>query len=306
MAAKPEHLGSRARSDGPSGTGAQPADAWRRTRGVVSQSSGLEVTAKLYAPPSDLADVVEVFWVGRWDIPQGKQHVNQLLGDPCMHIAFEQCLDFVEARLVGVWTKLWRRTLRDRGFVRAVKLRTGAALEWWDAPATTFTNRITPLDVVIGPAAFTLRELVLEPGRDEDGLAALSEWLRAHRRAHRSSGRQLVIALAERVRSQPELTRAEELAGVAGMGLRALQHLFRTHVGASPKWFIRRCRLQEVAAQLGNHTDVHLAQLAARLGYSDQSHLTRDFKAATGRTPGQFVADVRRVARRNEGSGAGS
>lgn len=298
MAAKPDHLNSLARSEAP--TGAVTAPAWRNTRGVVSQPSGLEVTAQLHAPPRDLADVVEVFWVGRWDIPQGKHHVNELLGDPCMHIAFEQCLDFVEARLVGVWTKLWRRTLRERGFVRAAKLRTGTALEWWDAPAMTFTNRITPLEAVVGPAAFTLRQQVLEPERDEDGLAALAEWLRAHRRPHRSPDAQLVGALAERVRSQPELTRAEELAHVAGVGLRALQHLFRTHVGASPKWFIRRCRLQEVATQLGNHTDVHLAQLAARLGYADQSHLTRDFKAATGRTPRQFVCDVRNGAHRDE------
>lgn len=263
-----------------------------RTRGLVSRPSGPEVTAFLCPPPADLADIVEVFWVGRWCMPGDREHVTELLGDPCMHLAFERCGEFEEARLVGVWTKLWRRSLRRQGFVRAAKLRTGAGTELWSSPASAFTNRITPLDALVGSRALTLCEYVLAPEKDTDGLAALAEWLRRERRPEQSEQARLVQVLMDRVRSNPDLTRAEDLAHAAGLGLRALQQLFRVHVGASPKWLIRRYRLQEVASQLEAHQVVHLAQLAARLGYADQAHLSRDFKSATGKTPREFAAAV--------------
>jgi hypothetical protein len=41
-----------------------------------------DVTASFCPPPAHLSDVVEVLWVGRWDMPEGGEHVTELLGDP--------------------------------------------------------------------------------------------------------------------------------------------------------------------------------------------------------------------------------
>ena len=76
------------------------------------------------------------------------------------------------------------------------------------------------------------------------------------------------------------------------MTIRPLQRLFRDYVGASPKWVIRRHRLQEAAVRLERDGGGSLAALAAELGYADHAHLSRDFKIATGRSPSEFARVV--------------
>ena len=60
-------------------------------------------------------------------------------------------------------------------------------------------------------------------------------------------------------------------------------------VGASPKWVMRRARLQEAAmrAEHGGHVD--WAALAADLDCADQAHLTCDFTATIGVPPARCV-----------------
>ena len=66
------------------------------------------------------------------------------------------------------------------------------------------------------------------------------------------------------------------------------QRLFSDYVGVSPKWVIRRFRLHDAASRLAKDEDVNLTHLAQDLGYSDQAHFTRDFKALVGRSPSDY------------------
>ena len=81
---------------------------------------------------------------------------------------------------------------------------------------------------------------------------------------------------------------AEALADAMGVSLRTLQRLFRDYVGVSPKWVIRRYRLQEAATRLAQGLDQPLADLAASLGYFDQAHLAREFTQLFGCPPSEY------------------
>jgi len=59
-------------------------------------------------------------------------------------------------------------------------------------------------------------------------------------------------------------------------------------VGVSPKWVIRHFRLHDAASRLAKAEDVNLTSLAQDLGYADQAHFTRDFKAIVGRSPSDY------------------
>ena len=61
------------------------------------------------------------------------------------------------------------------------------------------------------------------------------------------------------------------------------------YVGASPAWVIRRYRLQAAAARLTARPPADVRAVAWELGYADQAHLIRDFRAAVGVTPGAYV-----------------
>ena len=60
------------------------------------------------------------------------------------------------------------------------------------------------------------------------------------------------------------LTRAEQLAEHAGVGLRTLQRLFTDYVGIGPKWVVQRYRVLDAAAVAHAGHPVDWAALAAR------------------------------------------
>ncbi|HRC06663.1 MAG TPA: helix-turn-helix domain-containing protein [Miltoncostaeales bacterium] len=243
----------------------------------------------MFAPPPDLADTVDCFWTGAWDLAGQEPHTVQLLGDPCVHIAMERGA----SRVVGVWTETWTRTLSGVGCVRAVKLRAGATQAVFDRPASTFTDRLVPLADAL-PTALSVEESVLDAPSHEEAARVLADWLRGVSAPVPDPKCMLAVSLMGTLAADRSIVRVEQLAAHAGLTVRALQRLFDEHVGASPKWAIRRHRLQEAAVRIEAGTQQSLARLAAELGYADQAHLARDFRNAVGTPPGAFGRDVHR------------
>lgn len=264
-----------------------------RARGLVSgRESGQRVEATAYRPAADLAPIVASLWSGAWDLRGQDPHHTELLGDPCAHLVCEVGDRGDDIRLVGVWTRLWRRTLEGRGRVRGIKLRAGALRAVLRQPAHRYANRIVPLSELFDPGSIeALHAAVMQPDDDAEGFAAFQTWLRTHARTD-DEGIATAVSLVDTIVTDPSVTTVAALCDRTGDSPRGLQRLFRDYVGASPKWVIRRNRLQEVALRLEKGEAPSLAALAADLGYADQAHLARDFKAIVGKTPRQFADSV--------------
>lgn len=76
------------------------------------------------------------------------------------------------------------------------------------------------------------------------------------------------------------------LAREAGVHRVHLARRFREHFGVPVTQYARRLRLETAQRMLAT-TTAPLAQVAARAGYADQSHLTRAMRATLGTTPGR-------------------
>ncbi len=68
-----------------------------------------------------------------------------------------------------------------------------------------------------------------------------------------------------------------------------LARAFRSHYGLTIGSFRRRLRADRAIVRL-RADEISLADLALELGYSDESHFSREFKRETGWTPGRFRA----------------
>jgi len=75
-----------------------------------------------------------------------------------------------------------------------------------------------------------------------------------------------------------------ELADLSNLSVRAFERRFKKHIQMTPNQFLSRLRITRVAADLCN-TDDWIIEIAHRHGFSDQSHLTREFQKHFGSPP---------------------
>jgi AraC-like DNA-binding protein len=84
--------------------------------------------------------------------------------------------------------------------------------------------------------------------------------------------------------------RIADLAAEAGLGERRLERLFLRHVGIAPKSFARVVRFRSLLKAVpSSPVGTDWAGMAAELGYADQAHLVREFKAFSGLSPAAYL-----------------
>jgi AraC-like DNA-binding protein len=90
------------------------------------------------------------------------------------------------------------------------------------------------------------------------------------------------------VRSEPGRSwKVKQLADMVGVGERQLERRMQRVLGMSVKGFLQSERVA-YAARLLTSSSYSLAEVAANCGYYDQSQFSRQFRAATGLTPGRY------------------
>jgi AraC-like DNA-binding protein len=234
-------------------------------------------------PSGDLAPFVEHHWIVAWDLRGQEPHVQKTLPYPCVHLVFDRA----KTAIFGVMRGAFEYRLEDRGRVLGVRFRAGAFRGFLKRPVATITERTLPVVEIFGALAAEAEAMVLAAPDDADMIHAAEAVIRrALPMPDPTVG--LVNDIIDRVGADPEITRVDQLAKIAGLGVRDLQRLFNDYVGVSPKWVIRRCRLHEAAFRLAQGENVELTRLSHDLGYFDQAHLTRDFKAVVGCAPSDY------------------
>ena len=90
----------------------------------------------------------------------------------------------------------------------------------------------------------------------------------------------------------------EQLAEDTGYTPRYIDKCFRNETGLSPKQLAKIVRFQTAVSALNQnqHTGRSLTEIAADLGYFDQSHFVHDFKTYTGLTPKKYQMLLRNDA----------
>ncbi|EOQ63971.1 hypothetical protein F935_01601 [Acinetobacter calcoaceticus ANC 3811] len=88
------------------------------------------------------------------------------------------------------------------------------------------------------------------------------------------------------IKSSEQFISLEELAQQVGLSRYAIIRLFKANVGLTPHAFQINLKINQARELLKQ--GISLAELAVNLGFSDQSHFHKAFKAHTGITPRQF------------------
>ena len=84
-----------------------------------------------------------------------------------------------------------------------------------------------------------------------------------------------------------ERVSVRQIADALGRNASYLNTFYSTQTGENITGYIHRCKVCR-AEQLLRETNRSLAEICASLGFFDQSHFSRVFKAQTGMTPGAY------------------
>ncbi|MEO6878634.1 MAG: helix-turn-helix domain-containing protein [Gemmatimonadaceae bacterium] len=245
------------------------------------------------APSAALARFVEYYWVSRWDRRgQPTRNAASLL-DPCVHLLIENG----RAEIMGVVRGSYRVRLEGAGNIVGAKFTSTGFHAFAQRPVREWTDRTAPAGEVFGGDDSWVRELsnaVLACDGDANAHAAIiAEHFDAvllARLPERDPIADEVRELVTLIASSGDVRRMSDLVRASGRSERTLDRLFARYVGVSPVWVIRRYRLQSAAARLTAMPPADVRDVAWELGYADQAHFIRDFRATIGVTPGAYVS----------------
>lgn len=237
-----------------------------------------------YAPSEELAAFVKHFWIVSWDLSGQPPYVQDVLPNPCVNMVIESG----KTAVYGVAKSKQSRLLQGKGRVLGVKFKPGGFYPFVKWPISRLTGNSIGIDGIFGAEADLLEQTILP--QDEPGtMVELAERLLCRRLPAPDETVTLINRMIDLVREEDELTKVEQLCDRFGLGIRKLQRLFNQYVGVSPKWVIKLYRIQNAAEAIDGGRQDGLAKLSAELGYYDQSHFIRDFKAFVGKTPDEYM-----------------
>ena len=186
----------------------------------------------------------------------------------------------------------------------AVRYRPGSACREWVLPAWMAEPVFGPggpelargiVDLVDLPDSPFVRAARRAAEGDEAGAVgpALRAALRARGRARPRSSARLVAEAWRALDGARGRNPVRDVAATLGVGVRRLEQAVRSATGLRPSDLVRLLRFERAVARL-ERGDAGLAAVAQRAGYSDQSHMSRDFVAFAAAPPGELRVALRR------------
>lgn len=269
-----------------------PAQDWKnatrdpgKPRGILRHSPGPGSFHHVrIAPAPALAGFVQHYWIVRWDLRGHAPQLRETLPHPNVHAV----LDTDGAWLHGVHTGRFTNLLEGEGGVFGVKFRAGGFRPFLGRAVSGLRNRSLPLGAVFDDAG-ALDASVRAASPDDTAMVEDAQRFLLARLPPEDGQALLAGEIADAIADDRGIVRVEQLLQRWDMGARSLQRLFNDYVGVGAKWVINRYRLHEAIERLAGGTPVDWAGLALELGYFDQAHFIRDFKAMTGRTPTDYL-----------------
>jgi len=263
---------------------------------------GSHHTLQRYPVREPLTPYVEWFWAVSWDLPDRTRQPAPVLSHPCVHATLEGDAGTrhghrLPAALVhGVVTRRFETELSGRGWVVGARFRPGGFAALTGLDAAELTDRAVRFDAAGSPgAAASMAALdgALRTASEDARIEALATWWEGLVPEAADASYAVVAALVGDVAADRTVVSVEALARRHGLSTRSVQRLVRWYVGVPPTWLIRRYRLQDALAELQADPSTDLAALATSLGWYDQAHFTRDFRAAVGQPPATYLRTLR-------------
>ncbi|WP_110933936.1 helix-turn-helix domain-containing protein [Paenibacillus bouchesdurhonensis] len=239
-------------------------------------------TIARHIPSEHLRFLIRHYWIVEWNLNGGLTHRQEVLQHPGVNIIFQQG----HSHIHGIESKKSTYLLQGEGQIIGVLFRPGAFHCYGGLPMTDFIDRTASIsDIFPFDASWAENEIFSQGGMDQK-LACL-EVLLTRNLPEPDPNVDLLNKMIDQIVEDRRITRVDDLVREYNMSSRTLQRMFKQYIGVSPKWVINRYRMHEACESIEKGADI--TELSLELGYFDQAHFSKDFKAVIGKSPRAYA-----------------
>ncbi|RKN79256.1 helix-turn-helix domain-containing protein [Paenibacillus ginsengarvi] len=261
----------------------------REAKGVLQLREGAaKFSLTRHAPAPELAWMIKHYWIVKWDLRGQRPYPQVVLSHPNVNLVFEKNT----TRVYGITKTSETRIIEGRGIVLGVKFRPGGFYPLWQKPVAELAGTSIPFRDVFGFEPDSLESDLLEqPEQDEEEMIRRTDRFFLSVAPARDEQVAWVDSIVDTILRERDIVKVDQLVRHAGVSKRTIQRLFSRYVGVSPKWVIQRYRLHEAALRVEQGEQPDWAKLSIDMGYYDQAHFIKDFKAIIGKSPEQYMRE---------------
>lgn len=162
-------------------------------------------------------------------------------------------------------------------------------------PASEFYNSIIPVEDVFGEKTAILQEKLFEQNNQER-LALLNHFFSSMIIAKPTHNQLIINNSLHFITSEKGHFTVKQLVEYTGFSERQLERKFKECIGLNPKKFGSIVRLHHFLKLLKNKpSDTNLTSIVYDAGFSDQSHLIKEFRKHTGITPREYLYSTKKL-----------
>ncbi len=252
--------------------------------GTVSQFAGIYYER---TPHAALREHVRCVWVN--DLRASQNEWLRVVPDGCADIMWTG----TSLMVAGPDSQCILDRLPRGAVVVGVRFHPGTASAWLGLPLSEIVNSRIPLAELRRTDADRLLDKVTGKCSAQEIAIALEASLLSRMGEVGLPDRQITfLRHAAGDNCRPAGLHLDRLAARVGMSERTLRRRCVGAFGYGFKTLNRVLRFQRFLALAGQPFKGSLAEFAARAGYADQAHMTREVQRMSGVSPGQLVAQL--------------
>ena len=171
-----------------------------------------------------------------------------------------------------------------------VSFKAGGAYPFLERSLYLYNDCVVPADEVFGEKIFEIRNKMIAEKSHERKFELIEDWLLSNKKEITFT-KEVISPLVALIENTPEKIQINEVVKKSGYSQKQCIHLFKKHIGLSPKQFHKIIRFNEILNTIHGEKQIEWAKIAAGCGYFDQAHFIKDFQVFSGLNPKKYITD---------------
>jgi AraC-like DNA-binding protein len=252
-----------------------------------------------FEPPEELRDTIKCFWYNREDfgelessfevMPDGYAEIIFHFGSGCSMSHNGGLQSLPSPFMMGLLNQPVLFHTKNRFEVIGIRCFPWTVFDLLGLPSGK--DRVRIFEHPIARLQSTLNELI-QAGKIEEALDQVKQYF-LHARSQVAMDSMLFKA-GVAMREANGIMPVSQVAAAAHATVRTLERKFKESSGYTVKDVSGLMRFEQARNHLWLYPNSNIAGLAHELGYTDQAHLSREFKRYSGTTPAAFARNAKR------------